>query len=157
MPTTHAARTTDRSVRAMIDDYLATRGPTVVAATAPELKPLRRRLNWDSLTPHATAASVYRATTATKSRSSSASAEGWPDLTRTVVSIGECPSAPGSSRAQRFSILAVGATLASLREAGLRLGDLQRYLSAGVVILSETPGETDGAVVGEVQSTTEEL
>lgn len=140
MPANHSVRVTDLTTRRMIDDYLATRGATRLEPTAAALRPPKRRLDWDSLTPHATAASVYRAAQDRPRRT--VSVEGWPNMTRTVVALGECPSAPGTSRSQRFNILSVGASLASLREKGLRLSDLQRYVQSGVVVLSpEEPSD----------------
>lgn len=135
-----AARPVDISVRTMIDEYLAAGLHTRLPTNDARLKPTPNRLDWATLTPHATASSVVRKIRETKDRSPVAH-ENWPPLTSMITAVGPCPSAPGSSRAARFEIMKVGATLAQLKEHGLRLSDLTRYLGNGVVTI-EIPSET---------------
>lgn len=125
----------DPTIRVMIDDYIASGLHQRIPPTHSSLLPPRRRLDWDTLTPRASAGAVYSASRTSRPRQPVAH-ESWPPLDATVTAIGPCPSAPGSSRAARFEILRVGATLKQLRDEGLRLGDLTRYRGAGVLSLS---------------------
>lgn len=141
------SRTIDPAIRAMIDDYVAAGRHTVIPPASSHLKPLPRRLNWDHLTPTAPADAVIRASRSPR-RSAPSSASytesGWPPQHAIVTRIDPCAAAPGSKRADRYTIYTLGSTIAELRDQGLRLSDLIRDRSASRIGLStdsESPQE----------------
>lgn len=134
-------RITNPSVRDMIDSYVGAGLHKRLPATDSRILPARRSLDWDSLTATASAGAVLSATRERR-RATVAHArvvedsEGWPADDVTVVSVGPCAAAAGSKREKRYALWSVGATIASLRSRGLRLGDLRRDVAAGRVVLS---------------------
>lgn len=139
MPTVFAPKKQDPSVREMIERYLASGGTVKpIPATDSRILPRKRYLNWDKIDPKSDGETVYQASRSAKPRPPAAY-ENWPPMESVVRRVGECQSAPESSRARRFEILAVGLTLGQLRDKGLRLSDLTRYLGSGVLEI-EAPG-----------------
>lgn len=141
-------KTIDPAIRAMIDDYVAAGRHTIIPPVSSHLKPLPRRLNWDSLTPTAPADAVIRASRSPRRRTTSASytESGWPPSHAIVTRIDPCAAAPGSKRADRYTIYTLGSTIAELRDRGLRLSDLVRDRSASRIGLStdsESPLQED--------------
>lgn len=147
----NSAKKTDVTVRSMIEEYLA-RGGAIhrLESTDARIKPYKRVLDWDSISPQADAGTVLRATRERRAPPPRAY-ENWPPSEAVITRVGECQSAPGSSRAQRFAILEVGATLGQLRERGLRLGDLTRYLGSGVVEIDVASGAAPSTPVAETE------
>lgn len=141
------SKTIDPAIRAMIDEYIAAGRHTVIPPTSIHLKPLPRRLNWDRLTPNAPADAVIKASRSSRRRAPSSASyteSGWPPPHAIVTRIDPCAAAPGSKRAERYTIYTLGATIAELRDRGLRLSDLIRDRSASRIGLStdsESPQE----------------
>lgn len=146
MPSAQLAnKPVDLATRAMIDRYIADGGVVkIIPPSAAQLRPTRHRLDWASIGAGADAASVLRAVRTTKTRAPAAY-ENWPPMEAVVTTVGPCPSAPGSSRHKRYEILRPGLTLGELRQRGLRLSDLTRYLGSAAVQIAIPTSDAGGA------------
>lgn len=132
-------KTIDPAIRAMIDDYIAAGRHKVIPPVSKHLKPIPRRLNWDRLTPNAPADAVIRASRSPRRHAPSSASyteSGWPPNHAIVTRIDPCAAAPGSKRAQRYTIYTLGSTIGELRDRGLRLSDFVRDRSASRIGLS---------------------
>lgn len=153
MSVTFHPKSGNKSIQAMIDEYLA-RGGEIrrIENNDVRLKPYQHILNWSSIDPSAPGDSVYSATKRNRPKAPAAY-ENWPPEDSVVEFVGECPSAPGSSRAKRFEILRTGVTIGLLRSEGLRLADLTRYLGGGSVRISKPSAEPAAAAEQPPEST----
>lgn len=128
-------------IRAQIDEYLARGLHKRLPATDSRILPAKRSLDWDSLTPSASASDVLAATRTRRSTSVAHATRveesgGWPPAEAVVLSVGPCAAAAGSKRATRYLLWSVGSTIGELRARGLRLSDLHRDVQSGRVVLS---------------------
>jgi hypothetical protein len=143
----------DTSMRAQIDEFLASGRVRRVPASHAAILPPKRQLDWASLGADAPASAVLSAAS-TQRRVRAATAprltDEWPADDSVVVHVGPCAAAEGSKRASRYRLWSVGATVGELRERGLRLSDLRRDVAAERIVLRRpSPSPAQGQYVPE--------
>lgn len=121
------------SVRAEIDTFIESGRLTRLPAVHPAIQPPRYALDFTAYGFRPTAAQAIEAVTRRRAAPAPrhVMTEDAPPDEAVITRVGPCEAAPGSKRAERYSVWRVGATIGELRRAGLRLSDLRRDYAAG--------------------------
>lgn len=88
----------------------------------PRLNPIPYKLRWD-LTEEGKAGKPKPVQSET----------GMPANDWFITSIGECASAPGSKRAARYALYAIGKNVDQLKNAGVKGSDIRRHIADGLI------------------------
>lgn len=131
------------TLRQQIDEFVASGRMTRLRTTDSRILPPRRRLDWDALTPRATADQVARATPSRSLPLTERSSDTWPPDDYVLTHLGPCAAEKGSKRELRYAKWRLGMTVLEMRTEGVRLTDLRRDRAAGRVVIAGPAGSRE--------------